>query len=77
MTCGHCASTITKSLKATDPNARVTIDLGQHLVMVEPVAADGDELREAIADAGYSPAAVDVTAADTTAGHGGCCGHCC
>ncbi len=55
MTCGHCASTITRSIKATDPGAKITIDLGQHLVSVEATAADGDELREAIAEAGYSP----------------------
>jgi copper chaperone len=76
MTCGHCASTITKSVKATDPNAKVTIDLGKHLVMIESAAADGEELREAIADAGYSPSAVDVTAVDATAACGSCCGHC-
>ena len=52
MTCGHCASTITKSLKAADPNAKVTIDIGRHLVIVEPAAADSDDLREAIVDAG-------------------------
>ena len=26
MTCGHCASTITKAVKATDTNAKVTVD---------------------------------------------------
>ncbi len=76
MTCGHCASTITKSVKATDPDAKVTIDLGKHLVMIEPAAADGDELREAIADAGYSPTAVEVTAVDPKSGDGDCGGHC-
>ncbi len=76
MTCGHCASTITKSLKAADPNAKVTIDIGRHLVIVEPAAADGDDLREAIVDAGYSPAPVAVTAVDPKPGRGSCCGHC-
>jgi copper chaperone len=27
MTCGHCVSTITKAIKATDKDAKVTIDL--------------------------------------------------
>lgn len=76
MTCGHCASTITKSVKAADPNAKVTIDLGKHLVMIEPAAADGDELREAIVDAGYSPAVVEVAALEAPAPRGSCCGHC-
>lgn len=55
MTCGHCASTITKALKAADADARVTIDLARHLVVVEPAAAAPEELREAIAEAGYTP----------------------
>lgn len=76
MTCGHCASTITKSLKATDPNAKVTIDLGKHLVVVEPAAADGDELRKAIVDAGYNPAPVEVTAVNPQPARATCCGHC-
>ncbi len=76
MTCGHCASTITRSVKAADPDAKVTIDLGRHLVMIEPAAAGGDELREAIADAGYSPAPVEAAAADPQPGRGPCCGTC-
>ena len=56
MTCGHCASTITKALKEADRNARVTIDLGQHLVMVEPTEADTQELSDAITEAGYTTA---------------------
>lgn len=76
MTCGHCASTITKSVKTTDPHAKVTIDLGKHLVMIEAAAADSYELREAITDAGYSPTPVQVTAVDAQAGGGSCCGHC-
>lgn len=57
MTCGHCASTITKALKAVDADARVEIDLAAHRVQIEPAAADADELREAIQDAGYTPVA--------------------
>lgn len=74
MTCGHCASTITKAVKAADPDAKVMIDLGKHLVMIEPVEAEADELREAIADAGYSPAAAEASAADPKPGAGSCCG---
>jgi len=55
MTCGHCASTITKALKAADADAQVSIDLTRHLVMVEPAAAAPEALREAIAEAGYTP----------------------
>jgi copper chaperone len=55
MTCGHCASTITRALKEADPQARVAIDLDRHLVTVEPGGSDAMALRAAIAEAGYTP----------------------
>jgi copper chaperone len=55
MTCGHCVSTITKAIKAVDPNASVRIDLASHRVAIEPAEADIQQLREAIEDAGYTP----------------------
>lgn len=58
MTCGHCASTITKALKATDKDAKVQIALATHRVQVEPAAADAQELEDAIKEAGYSPVTV-------------------
>ena len=79
MSCGHCVSTITKALKATDKDAKVTIDLAQHLVMVEPTDTDIQALRDAIAEAGYTPVAVPVQAAPgdaKPASTGGCCGGC-
>jgi copper chaperone len=75
MTCGHCVSTITKAIKATDKDAKVTIDLAQHLVMVEPTEADAQELNDAITEAGYTP--VPVQAATVVAQPvkaSGCCG---
>ena len=78
MTCGHCVSTITKAIKATDKDAKVTVDLVQHLVMVEPTEADAQALRDAIAEAGYTPVTVEAatTAAETPVKAGGCCGGC-
>lgn len=77
MTCGHCASTITKALKAADRNARVTIDLGQHLVMVEPTEADTQELSDAIAEAGYTPVPAEAqTLVAEPATRSACCGCC-
>jgi len=58
MTCGHCASTITKAVMATDRAARVEIDLGRHLVQIEPGDADAQQLSDAITEAGYTPVAV-------------------
>jgi copper chaperone len=75
MTCGHCVSTITRAILATDRDAKVTIDLAQHLVMVEPSEADVQELNDAITEAGYTP--VPVQAATVVAEPvktGACCG---
>ncbi len=70
MTCGHCAATITKALRAADPAARVTIDLPRHLVIVEPEAAAADELRDAIAEAGYTPVRVAAETVQAPAAEG-------
>ncbi len=52
MTCGHCASTITRAIKAVDPDASIDIDLSAHQVRVD-ASADAQTLREAIKAAGY------------------------
>ncbi len=76
MTCGHCSGTITKALKAADKGAKVTIDLGRHVVIVESTQAKRDELRAAIADAGYTPVLIEVPAFAGPSKRGSCCGHC-
>ena len=55
MTCGHCVSTITRAVKDTDPQAKVAVDLARHLVTIETAASDAQEMRDAIAEAGYTP----------------------
>jgi len=54
MTCGHCASTITKALKALDPAVKVEIDLASHKVAVDSKEA-AETVMAAIRGAGYSP----------------------
>jgi copper chaperone len=77
MTCVHCVSTITKAIRGADKDAKVTIDLAQHLVMVEPTEADVQGLSDAIIEAGYTPVAVmAATAVTKTTKAGGCCGCC-
>ena len=56
MTCGHCASTITRALKAEDPHASVEISLREHRVDVESALSAG-ELAQCIVAAGYTPTA--------------------
>ena len=57
MTCGHCASTITKAVKKADPQAQVQIDLAGHRVNIDAGNADAQELSDAITQAGYTPVA--------------------
>lgn len=78
MSCGHCASSITQAIKAIDKDARVTVDLARHLVMVEAADADAQDLSDAIAEAGYTPMPVTAPAMAAkparTCGGCGCCG---
>ncbi|MDQ6627262.1 MAG: heavy-metal-associated domain-containing protein [Pseudomonadota bacterium] len=76
MTCGHCVSTISKAVKATDTDAKVSIDLATHRVVIEPTKADSTQLSDAIKEAGYTPVAVANPAAPIAVGaakRGGCC----
>ena len=57
MTCGHCASTITKAVQQIDANAKLDIDLDTHRVRVNG-AGDANAVETAIRDAGYSPVRV-------------------
>jgi copper chaperone CopZ len=56
MTCGHCASTITKAVQALDPQAKVTIDLASHRVQVDS-RLDAATVSAAVRQAGYTPEA--------------------
>ncbi len=56
MTCGHCASRITKALKDADPQARVEISVAEKQVKVESNLSEA-ELARAISEAGYAPVA--------------------
>ena len=75
MTCGHCASTIAKALKAADKDAKVEIDLAARRVQVEPASADASDLAEAIKEAGYTPEPVQA-ATSTGKPAASCCGSC-
>lgn len=54
MSCGHCASSITKAVKDIDPNATVNIDLSAKTVSVEGASSEG-QIEQAIEDAGFTP----------------------
>jgi copper chaperone len=78
MTCGRCVSTITRTLRALDPQAQVEIDLSQRLVQVESTSVGAAALQAAIAEAGYTPEPAPGTAGRDLqkARVGGCCGGC-
>ncbi|NYT57725.1 heavy-metal-associated domain-containing protein [Alcaligenaceae bacterium] len=57
MTCGHCASAITKAVQAAAPNAQLDIKLDTHRVQING-APDAQAIETAIREAGYSPVRV-------------------
>jgi copper chaperone len=54
MTCGHCASTITKAVKEVDAAAKCEIDLGAKKVRIQSEHEAAD-FQAAIDEAGYTP----------------------
>lgn len=54
MTCGHCVSTVTKTIQSIDPAAVVTIDLPSHLVTVD-TNAQRELVASALTEEGYQP----------------------
>lgn len=75
MTCGRCVAALTQAFAAVDGHAKVTFDLPRHLVSVETTRTDAATLRDAIAEAGYTPVPVEVAASAAAAAKaGGCCG---
>lgn len=55
MTCGHCASAITRAVKGVDSNASIEVNLASHQVRIESSNADETALTDAIREAGYTP----------------------
>lgn len=50
--CQHCVATITKAVKAVDPTATVSADVGTGEVSVES-AAESARIEDAMKEAGY------------------------
>lgn len=55
MTCGHCASTVAKTVALVDPAAKVDVDLKTKQVKITS-DEDHKDFAEALAEAGYPPA---------------------
>ena len=58
MTCGHCASTITRAVKEVDSAGRCEIDLAAHSVRITSAHPAAD-FKAAIEEAGYTPEPVE------------------
>ncbi len=55
MSCGHCASMITKTVKELDAKATIEVDLASKTVRIAS-SEDRDVLAQALDDAGYPTA---------------------
>ena len=54
MTCGHCASVIKTTLLNADGQARLEIDLAQHLLKIDS-QLEISQILALLEEAGYSP----------------------
>ena len=54
MTCGHCASSITRAVKEVDAGSRCEVDLGGKKVRIESNHPAAD-FKAAIEEAGFTP----------------------
>jgi copper chaperone len=55
MSCGHCASVITRTVKECDPKATIDIDLDNKMVRIAS-SEDRAVLAQALDEAGYPTA---------------------
>lgn len=54
MTCGHCASSITRAVKDVDSASRCEVDLGAKKVRIQS-SHPAAEFKAALEDAGFTP----------------------
>ena len=55
MSCGHCVSVVSQTIKELDPEARVEVDLAHKKVKIESAESPA-RLAQALTEAGYPPA---------------------
>ena len=59
MSCGHCVSAVTRSVRDVDAAAKVEVDLAQQKVLVDS-SAELEDIKSAVAEAGYPVLAAGV-----------------
>ncbi len=72
MTCGHCASTISRAVASVTKDARLDFNIQEKLVRISGDTPEA-ELAEAIADTGYTVETVPDNPAPVQGRAGGCC----
>lgn len=58
MTCKHCEATITKAIQEVDAQAKITIDLNTHKVVIDSDKS-ASLFASSITEAGYTPVAME------------------
>lgn len=58
MTCKHCEATITKAIQEVDAQAKITIDLSTHKVVIDSDKS-ASLFASSITEAGYTPVAME------------------
>lgn len=61
MTCGGCASRVTRAILVSDSAAKVNVDLKSKLVRIES-DLDAEALAAAVSEAGYPATVTNTTA---------------
>jgi copper chaperone CopZ len=57
MTCTHCVKTVRQQLEQVDGAAVERVEIGTATVRYDPAKVRPEQLLDAVADAGYEPAA--------------------
>lgn len=60
ISCGHCAAAVTRTAKAVDSGAEVTVDVPARRVAIRS-DQPGDTFAKALGEAGYAPDAATAS----------------
>lgn len=72
MTCGHCASTISRAVASVAKDALIDFNMQEKLVRISGDTPEA-ELADAITNVGYAVEAAPVAPAPVKGRAGGCC----
>lgn len=76
MSCGQCASTISRAIASIDKSARIHIRIHEQLVRINSTAT-AEELAQALSDAGFATQEIQAEPARHLQASTKACGCCC